>query len=264
MAVETTPLSYSIREKMNFDGRIALITGASRGIGKAIALGLAEFGAHVIITARNAEPLEETAHQINSTGGKATPIVCHSARSKDVTFLFERVRNDFGRLDILVNNSATNPYFGPILEATEAVFDKTFEVNCKGYFLIAQQAGKMMVSQGKGVIINIASIEGLQPSPFMGIYSMTKSAVIMLTKVLARELGPAGVRCNAVCPGLTETRFASVLVDTPEIRERYVQSTPLGRHAQPEEIAGAVIYLASDSASYTNGAILVCDGGKTA
>ncbi|MGC8737674.1 MAG: glucose 1-dehydrogenase [Candidatus Hydrogenedens sp.] len=264
MAIETTPTSYSIREKINFAGRIALITGASRGIGKAIALGLAELGAHVIITARNAKPLEETAHQINAMGGKATPITCHSARSQDIAQLFECIQNDFGKLDILVNNSATNPYFGPILEATETVFDKTFEVNCKGYFLMSQHAGKMMISQGKGVIINIASIEGLQPSPFMGIYSMTKSAVIMLTKVLARELGPAGVRCNAVCPGLTETRFASLLVDTPEIRERYVQATPLGRHAQPEEIVGAVIYLASDSASYTNGAILVCDGGKTA
>ncbi len=264
MAIETVPLNFSIREKLSFDGRIAFVTGASRGIGKAIAFALAELGAHVIITARNAGPLEETANEINASIGKATPIPCHSARSADVANLFERIRNEFGRLDILVNNSATNPYFGPILEATEVVFDKTFEVNCKGYFLVAQQAGKIMVSQGKGVIINIASIEGLQPSPFMGIYSMTKSAVIMLTKVLARELGPAGVRCNAVCPGLTETRFASVLVETPEIRERYTQSTPLGRHAQPEEIAGAVVYLASDSASYTNGAILVCDGGKTA
>lgn len=263
MAIETQPNTYSIREKMSFDGRVALITGASRGIGKAIAVGFAELGAHVIITARNAGPLEETANEINANIGKATPFVCHSARSNDITRLFDYIRNEVGRLDILVNNSATNPYFGPILEATETVFDKTFEVNCKGYFLMSQQAGKIMVSQGKGVIINIASIEGLHPSPFMGIYSMTKSAVIMLTKVLARELGPAGVRCNAVCPGLTETRFASVLVDTPEIRGRYVQTTPLGRHAQPEEIVGAVIYLASDSASYTNGAILVCDGGKT-
>lgn len=264
MSTDVIPLNISIREKLNFDGKIALITGASRGIGKSIAFALAELGAHVIITARNIGPLEKTANEINSIGGKATPITCHSARNTEVNNLFERIRNEFGRLDILVNNSATNPYFGPILEATEAVFDKTFEVNCKGYFLMAQQAGKIMVSQQKGVIINIASIEGLHPSPFMGIYSMTKSAVIMLTKVLARELGPCGIRCNAVCPGLTETRFASVLVETQEIRERYVQTTPLGRHAQPDEIAGAVVYLASDSASYTNGAILVCDGGKTA
>ncbi len=264
MVVEKTSFHFSIREKMNFEGKVALVTGGSRGIGKAIASALAGLGAHVIITARNLGPLEESANQINENGGKATAIACHSARSGEILALFERIQNDFGRLDILVNNSATNPYFGPIIDATEAVFDKTFEVNCKGYFLMAQQAGKMMVAQQKGVIINIASVEGLHPSPFMGIYSMTKSAVIMLTKVLARELGPAGVRCNAVCPGLTETRFASVLVETPEIRDWYVQSTPMGRHAQPDEIVGAVVYLASDAATYTNGAILVCDGGKTA
>ncbi len=253
-----------ILEKLNFSSKVVLVTGGSRGIGEAIARGFAELGAEVIITARNFEPLKAVADDIVANGGKAYPVACHSAKSEDVNKLFEDIKSRYGKLDVLVNNSATNPYFGPILEATEAVFDKTFEVNCKGYFLISQQAGKMMVTQGKGCIINIASIEGLHPSPFMGIYSMTKSAVIMLTKVLAKELGPAGVRVNAVCPGLTETRFASVLVNTPEIRERYVQSTPLGRHAQPSEMVGAVLYLASDLASYTNGAIIVCDGGKTA
>lgn len=252
-----------ILEKLNFSSKVVLITGGSRGIGEAIARGFAELGAEVVITARNYEPLKAVADDINAQGGKAYPVACHSARSEDVNKLFEEIKSRYGKLDVLVNNSATNPYFGPILEATESVFDKTFEVNCKGYFLMAQQAGKMMVNQGNGSIINIASIEGLHPSPFMGIYSMTKSAVIMLTKVLAKELGPAGVRVNAVCPGLTETRFASVLVNTPEIRDRYVQSTPLGRHAQPYEMVGAVLYLASDLASYTNGAIIVCDGGKT-
>lgn len=256
-------LTHSIKRMYDLTGKVALVTGGSRGIGEAIARGLAEFGAEVIITARNLDPLQSVANSITESGGKATAIACHSGKSNEVELLFRRIQEQWGRLDILVNNSATNPYFGPILEATEAVFDKTFEINCKGYFLMAQQAGKMMITQGKGVIINIASIEGLSPSPFMGIYAMTKSAVIMLTKVLARELGPAGIRCNAVCPGLTETRFSSVLVHTEEIRQQYVQSTPLGRHAQPYEMVGAVIYLASDSASYTNGAILICDGGKT-
>lgn len=253
-----------ILEKFNFSSKVVLVTGGSRGIGEAIARGFAELGAEVVITARNYEPLKVVADDIVASGGKAYPVACHSARGEEVKRLFEEIRSRYGRLDVLVNNSATNPYFGPILEASEAVFDKTFEVNCKGYFLMSQEAGKMMVSQGGGCIVNIASIEGLHPSPFMGIYSMTKSAVIMLTKVLAKELGPAGVRVNAVCPGLTETRFASVLVNTPEIRERYVQATPLGRHAQPSEMVGAVLYLASDLATYTNGAIIVCDGGKTA
>ncbi|MCX8065078.1 MAG: glucose 1-dehydrogenase [Candidatus Hydrogenedentes bacterium] len=255
--------SSRILEKLNFSSKIVLVTGGSRGIGEAIARGFAELGAEVIITARNYEPLKSVADDIVGQGGKAYPIVCHRARAEEVGKLFEEIKSRYGKLDVLVNNSATNPYFGPILEATEAVFDKTFEVNCKGYFLMSQQAGKMMVQQSSGCIINIASIEGIHPSPFMGIYSMTKSAVIMLTKVLAKELGPAGIRVNAVCPGLTETKFASVLVNTPEIRERYVQSTPLGRHAQPNEMVGAVIYLASDLASYTNGAVIICDGGKT-
>ncbi len=253
-----------VLEKFNFSSKVVLVTGGSRGIGEAIARGFAELGAEVVITARNYEPLKAVADDIVANGGKAYAVACHSARGEEVKRLFEEIRSRYGRLDVLVNNSATNPYFGPILEATEAVFDKTFEVNCKGYFLMSQEAGKMMVNQGGGCIVNIASIEGLHPSPFMGIYSMTKSAVIMLTKVLAKELGPAGVRVNAVCPGLTETRFASVLVNTPEIRERYVEATPLGRHAQPSEMVGAVLYLASDLATYTNGAIIVCDGGKTA
>ena len=156
------------------------------------------------------------------------------------------------------------PISGLFIHAPESMYDKTFEINVKGYFLAAQQAAQMMTAQESGgSIINIASIEGLSPSPMMGIYSMTKAAVIMMTKVMAKELAGAKVRCNCICPGLTETKFAKVLIDTPEIYKHYVESAPMARHAQPEEIVGAAVYFASEASSYTTGAILPCDGGTS-
>ena len=245
-------------------GRVAIVTGASRGIGEAIARGMAEQGATVVLASRTQAALDTVAQSITDAGGKAVPIACHTGRPETIEGLFQRVLADLGRVDILVNNAATNPYFGPTVDAPESVFDKTFEVNVKGYFLMAQRAGRLMVRQGKGSIINIASIVGVSPAPLQGIYSMTKAAVIMLTKVFAKELGGAGVRCNAICPGLTETKFAKVLIDTKEIYDSFVQQIPGGRHAQPSELVGAAIYLASDASSYTNGAIIPCDGGYLA
>lgn len=247
----------------DLSGRTALITGASRGIGAAIAAAFAEHGATVVLASRKQADLDAVAAEIGAAGGSAVAIACHMGKSDAVAALFERIRKDHGSLDILVNNAATNPYFGPFVHAEESVFDKTFEVNVKGYFLAAQQAGRMMADRGSGSIINIASIEGLRPSPLMGIYSMTKASVIMMTRVIARELGSAGVRCNCICPGLTETRFAKVLIETPEIYQHYVGASPMGRHAQPEEIVGAALYLASDGSSYTTGAVITCDGGTS-
>jgi NAD(P)-dependent dehydrogenase (short-subunit alcohol dehydrogenase family) len=251
-------------DRFRLDGKIALINGGSRGIGEAFGRAFAEQGATVILASRNQAAVDAVAESIRADGGAATGVACHAGKAEQVDALFARIKNDYGRLDILVNNAATNPYFGPIVAAPEAAFDKTFEVNCKGYFLMAQRAAQMMVDQGGGSIINIASIEGLRPSPMMGVYSMTKAAVIMLTKALARELGGAGVRCNCICPGLTDTKFASVLINTPEIHEHYVSSAPMGRHAQPEEMVGAALYLASDASSYTSGAVISCDGGSSA
>jgi NAD(P)-dependent dehydrogenase (short-subunit alcohol dehydrogenase family) len=244
-------------------GKTALITGASRGIGAALAKAFAQQGAKVILASRKQPDLDAVANEIQEAGGHAVGIACHMGKADQVAALFKRIQDDVGRLDVLVNNAATNPYFGPFIMAEESVFDKTFEVNVKGYFLAAREAGRMMAAQGGGSIINIASIEGLRPSPLMGIYSMTKAAVIMMTKVMARELGGAGVRCNCVCPGLTETKFARVLIDTPEIYKHYVDTAPMGRHAQPEEIVGAVLYLASDASTYTTGAVITCDGGAS-
>ena len=245
----------------SLNGKVALINGGSRGIGEAMALAFAEQGATVIVSSRKQEGVDAVAQAIEAAGGKAAAIACHVGKAEQVDALFERVKAEFGKLDVLVNNAATNPYFGPFIAAPESAYDKTFEVNCKGYFLMAQRAAQMMAEQGSGSIINVASIEGLTPSPMMGVYSMTKAAVIMLTKVIAKELGASNVRCNCICPGLTDTRFAQVLINTPEIHEHYVSGAPMGRHAQPEEMVGAALYLASGASSYTTGAILTCDGG---
>lgn len=253
-----------LAHEFSLEGKVALVTGASRGIGRAIAECFAQHGASVVLASRKQAGVDEAAEAIRAQGGTATAIACHTGQSSAIAELFGRIQSDFGRLDILVNNAATNPYFGPILDAPETAFDKTFEVNCRGYFLVAQHAARIMAAQQSGSIVNIASVEGLSPSPMMGIYAMTKAAVIALTKSLAKELGAAGVRCNCLCPGLTETHFARTLIDTPEIHQIQIQRTPLGRHAQPSEMAGAVLYLASDASSFTTGAVLVCDGGAIA
>jgi NAD(P)-dependent dehydrogenase (short-subunit alcohol dehydrogenase family) len=251
---------------VNFDlkDKVALINGGSRGIGEAIARDFAERGATVIVSSRKQEGVDAVAEEIKKAGGKAAGIACHIGDTAQVDALFDRIKKDFGKLDILVNNAATNPYFGPAIQTPESAYDKTFEINVKGYFLMAQRAGQMMVEQNGGSIINISSIEGISPSPMMGAYSMTKAAVIMMTKAFAKELGASNVRVNCVCPGLTETHFAKVLIDTPEIHEHYTKAAPLARHAQPEEIVGAVTYLASDASSYTTGAIITVDGGTAA
>ncbi len=244
--------------------KVALVTGGSRGIGAAIGAAFAAQGAKVILASRKQDALDQTAAEINTAGGDAIGIACHAGKSDAVDALFSRIRDTYGRLDVLVNNAATNPYFGPFIHAPESMYDKTFEINVKGYFLMAQQAALMMTEQNQGgAIINVASIEGLSPSPMMGVYSMTKAAVIMMTKVIAKELATAGVRCNCICPGLTDTKFAKVLIDTPEIYKHYVENAPMGRHAQPDEIVGAALYFASDASSYTTGAVLTCDGGSS-
>ena len=245
-------------------GKIAIVTGASRGIGEAIARGLAEQGATVVIASRKQEGLDAVAASIQAAGGRAIPVACHTGKPTDIEALFAKVQSECGRVDILVNNAATNPYFGPIIHASESVFDKTFEVNVKGYFLMAQHAARIMLAQGAGSIINIASIAAISPSLMQGVYAMSKAAVVSMTQSFAKELGPAGVRSNAICPGLTDTKFAKVLIDTKEIHDLFVKDVPLGRHAQPEEMVGAAIYLASDASRYTNGAVIVCDGGYLA
>jgi NAD(P)-dependent dehydrogenase (short-subunit alcohol dehydrogenase family) len=250
----------------NFDltNRIAIISGASRGIGEAIARGFVEQGATVVLTARKQENLEKVAASIRKSGGKAVPIVCHGGKSAEMKALFTRVEQELGGLDILVNNVATNPYFGPAVDAPESTIDKTFEVNLKGFYLMIQLAAKLMKKRGGGSIINISSIAGIRPGVGEVTYGMTKAGIINLTKGFAKELGPDNIRVNTIAPGLVETSFSKALVDNEEKRAAVINRYPLRRIGKPNDIAAAAIYLASDASSYVTGSVLVVDGGSSA
>lgn len=240
-------------------GRVVVVTGASRGIGEAVARACAAAGAAVVLASRKQEGLDEVAAAITADGGTALPVACHTGKPEEVEALFDRATAELGTVSGLVNNAGTNPYFGPMLGITDAAFDKTFEVNVKGYLYAARALADRAAG---GSIVNIASVAGLEAAPLQGVYGMTKAAVISMTRTLAVELGPA-FRVNAIAPGLVETRFASTLIANDEIRERVVSGTALRRHAQPHEMAGTAVYLLSEASSYTTGQTIVADGGVT-
>ena len=242
-------------------GKIALVTGASRGIGAEIARLLAASGAHVIVSSRKQADCQNIVDEIIAAGGSAEAFACHIGEMEQIAALFAHVEQIHGQLDVLVNNAATNPYFGPITETDPAIFQKTVDVNIRGYFYMSSYGAKLMAKRGGGSIINVASVNGVVPGFQQGIYSITKAAVISMTKAFAVECAASGVRCNALLPGLTDTKFASVLVNTPAILKQALAHVPMRRVAQPSEMAGAVLYLASAAASYTTGAVLNVDGG---
>ncbi len=244
--------------------KIALVTGASRGIGEAIALALAEHGARCILVSRKIDGLQQVKAKIENEGGQADAIAGHTGSLEQIEQLFEQIKGKYGRLDILINNAATNPYFGEMMGADEAVWDKTNEVNLKGPFFITQHAVRLMEKSGGGAVVNVASINGVQPMPMQGIYSITKAGLISMTKAFAKELAPKNIRVNALLPGLTETHFAAALIENESIYNYALQHIPMHRHAQPDEMAGAVLYLVSDAASFTTGTCVTCDGGALA
>ena len=244
----------------DLDGKIAFVSGASRGIGEAIAKLLAQQGAHVIVSSRKLEGCQHVADAIIAAGGKATAVACHIGEMEQISQVFAGIKEQFGRLDILVNNAATNPQFCNVLDTDLSAFQKTVDVNIRGYFFMSVEAGKLMRENGGG-IINVASINGISPGIFQGIYSVTKAAVINMTKVFAKECAQFGIRCNALLPGLTDTKFASALVKNDAILKQALTQIPLKRVADPSEMAGAVLYLASDASSYTTGVALNVDGG---
>ncbi|RBP51312.1 SDR family oxidoreductase [Arenicella xantha] len=244
-------------------GKIALVTGASRGIGESIAKLFAEQGAHVIVSSRRAESCEEVVAAIKATGGSAEAMACHIGDMDNITATFAAIKAKHGKLDILVNNAAANPYFGDILDTDLGAFNKTVDVNIRGYFFMSVEAGKMMRDAGGGCIVNTASINGLQPGHQQGIYSITKAAVINMTKAFAKECARHNIRVNALLPGLTKTKFAGALFENEKMHKMAMATIPMARHAEPDEMAGTVLYLASDASSYTTGECIVVDGGFT-
>jgi len=246
---------------LDLDGKRAVVTGASRGIGEAIAERLARNGARVALVSRKKESLEHVADKLAELGADTMVIAANMSRSDEVAGICPTVVDEWGGVDILVNNAATNPVFGPILDLEDAAWDKVMDTNLKGPFQLSRAVGRAMKEAGGGAIVNIASTGGIEPSPMLGAYSISKAAIIMLTKVMAAELGPAGVRVNCIAPGLVETRFADVLVNTPEIHDSYVKRAALRRHGQPHEIAGAAHYLVSPASAFMTGQVMVIDGG---
>jgi NAD(P)-dependent dehydrogenase (short-subunit alcohol dehydrogenase family) len=246
----------------HLNDRTIVVTGASRGIGEAIARAVAAAGANVVVASRKQEGVDAVAASIRESGGSALGVAAHTGRADDVEALFDRATAEFGTVNGLVNNAATNVYFGPMLGIDEAAWDKIFEVNVKGYFHCIRAFANRI--KGPGSVVNIASIVGMRAAPLQAVYGMTKASVIAMTRSLAMELGAAGIRVNAIAPGLVETRFAQVLVDDPEIRSLFVDRTFLGRHAQPDEMAGAAVFLLSEASSYVTGQTIAIDGGMTA
>jgi len=251
-----------IGSKFSLRDNIAIVTGGSRGIGKAIALGLAQAGADVVICSRRLPELEKVAEQIKQMGRKSLAIMAHMGKKEDIENVVNQAVKEFNCIHILVNNVGINPVMKSMEEITEEEWDKIMDVNLKGYFLMSQAVAKIMMRQKKGSIINITSVGGFRASPGLGVYCVSKAGIIMLTKVLAKEWGSYGIRVNAIGPGLVRTKLSQALWTNPKIMAETEKNTPLGRIAEPEDIVGATIFLASDASSYITGETLFVDGGS--
>jgi len=249
---------------MNFSlqGKIALITGASRGIGRVLAIGLAQAGADVAIASRKLPDLEKTAEEIRKTGRKCIAIPTHVGRIEEINNLVKRVVDEFGKIDILVNNAATNPSMAPAIDVDDRAWDSVMNLNLKGLFFLSQAVARIMKEKGGGKIINVASIAGISPD-ILPVYSISKAGVIMATKVMAQQWAQYNIRANVVAPGMTKTGFSQPLWGNPDILKAVTSRNPMARIADPEEMLGAVIYLASDASSYVTGQVLAVDGGST-
>jgi dehydrogenase/reductase SDR family member 4 len=250
--------------EFRLDGKVALVTGASRGIGEAIALGLAAAGADVAVSSRKQEALEPVAERIRALGRRAVAVAAHAGSSDDLHRLASTVQETLGPIDVLVNNAGTNPVFCPVSMVEEDAWDKIFSVNLKGPFVLSKLVADQMTAKGGGSIINVSSVGGEHPMPGLGVYGVSKAGLMMLTKVCAVEWASQGVRVNCLAPGLVETRFSRALIDTPEIHAEALRHIPLGRHGQPEEMVGSAVFLASDASRYVTGHVLFVDGGHHA
>jgi len=242
-------------------GKVALVTGASKGIGEAIALAYARAGARLVVSSRKQEAVDAVAARIRERGGDALALAAHTGNASDVDALLRFSVDRFGGVDILVNNAATNPHYGPVISADDGLWDKTLDVNLKGYARMIRAAVPSMKVRGGGKIVNVASIAGLRPAPHMGLYGVTKAAVLMLTQVLAVELAPDNIQVNALAPGFIKTKFSAAVWTNEEVHAAIRRATPMARIGTVDEVTGIALYLASPASSFTTGATFVVDGG---
>ena len=251
-----------IKEKFNLKGKVAVITGASKGIGKAIAMGFAEFGAHVVVSSRDSDAVKIVENEINSKGFSASSLMCHVGDSNDRANLIQNTLKTHGRIDILVNNAGTNPYFGPIHKMPNEAYQKTMDINLNSAIDLSNLVYPIMKKQNLGNIIHISSIEGIHPSKFMSAYNISKAALIMLTKNQSIEWGKYNIRVNAICPGYVRTKLSSGLLEFEGAEERLVNNVSLRRASNPDEMAGLAVFLASEAGAFVTGQNLIINGGE--
>jgi NAD(P)-dependent dehydrogenase (short-subunit alcohol dehydrogenase family) len=253
----------SENQLFNLSGKVALVTGASKGIGEQIARYFAQFGAKVVISSRRQADLDELANDIRQSGGEVTAIEARMGDEAQTKHLFEKTVEIYGGIDILVNNAAANPYYGPTVDCPDSAYDKIMEINVKAPFQLCKLVHPVMKMRGGGSIINISSIAGETPDPGLGIYSVSKAAINMLTKVFAKEWGEDGIRVNGIAPGLIKTKFSQALWKDEKTLAHFTKRLPIARMGTVEEVASLVLYLASDASGYCTGGIYTVDGGTT-
>lgn len=262
MSGNSSALEINVKKEIfDLNGKVAIVTGASKGIGEAIARLYALYGAKVVVSSRKQEAVEHVVDLIKAEKGEATAVAANTGELLDLEHLVKQTESLYGRIDIIVNNAATNPVFGNVENTDSAAFDKIMNVNVKGCFELSKKALPLMKKNGGGSIINISSVGGITPEPGLGIYSVSKAALIMLTKVMAKEWGRHGIRANVVCPGLIKTKFSEALWKNEQVSDHLVKSQPISRIGIPEEIAGLCLFLASEASSYCTGGIYTADGG---
>lgn len=253
-------MESAMMERFSLCGKHALVTGGTRGIGLALVKGFLEAGAKVTFCGRKQEGIDRALGELGA-GDEVNGVVGHIGRAEDIQPLIETAQSHYGPIHVLVNNAGTNPYFGPIVNSEDWAWEKTFDVNLTGPYRLSREVAKGMKQSGGGSIVNVASIAGLAAAPHQGIYSVTKAALIMLTKVMARELGENQIRVNCICPGVIKTKLSEALWKDEERQRRFASQKALGRVGTTDELVGAAIYLASEASSFTTGAVLQVDGG---
>jgi NAD(P)-dependent dehydrogenase (short-subunit alcohol dehydrogenase family) len=252
--------------KFSLKDKIAVVTGGSRGIGRSIALGFARFGAKVVITSRKVQDLEATAAEIRDCGGDVLAVPAHMGRIEEIKKLVHTVMDKYGRIDILVNNAGASPSMGSVLDCDERLWDTVMNLNMKGLYFMSQAAGRIMKNQGGGKIINISSVNGFKPEPFVSIYSISKAGVRMITKAFAAELAPYNIQVNTIAPGPVSTKMMDSHwwnlppEEAQKAKAALGEALPMHRIGYPDDITGAAIYLASEASAYTTGTEIVIDG----